>query len=399
MDQVDFSNRTSKSAPSRFDTNTETTASFSTPFHFAADESLSIDTSMDGIDILAAEPPPENFLQYTHQQTGRIVTSITFKRMAFCVIMINTLFIGLRTQEQVRENDVLLLICNSVVRGCLLFFTGEVILTIIHFQGKVVLRGWIMLDIAIILASWLILTTMSIFRGFRLIRSLRKATGLQVVRETVRALLKAIPRLVSLTGMFIIVLFMFSVFFTDLQLNNRSVEADGDAAEEQEHYFKSVIDTTQTLLQIVSGGRLWYEITADLESTNPGTPILVVCFIFIAVILYGGMSVAIFVNALMSVTKEHLSFRSSPVSAWRADNEESQTTMQTIIEEKPVSSTHALEKKVTDLTNTIQQLLGMQAALQQSIQLLNDRQTVYIDRLSTGNLSKDDLSWQTPKEE
>jgi hypothetical protein len=73
--------------------------------------------------------------QWSYQQHGRVVTSPTFKRSVLALNLVNTLFLGARTFEEIREHGPLLKVYDVFVLMCLVAFTLELHIELIHFQG------------------------------------------------------------------------------------------------------------------------------------------------------------------------------------------------------------------------------------------------------------------------
>jgi hypothetical protein len=149
---------------------------------------------------------------------------------------------------------------------------------------------------------------------------------------------------------------------------NENEKKDNEAynSSDDETCFANLNVSAMTLFQIMTGGRLWSTIADDLAETYPGSPIILVAFVSIAIFAFGGMAIAILVQALASVQKDEFSFKSSP-SSWAA-------AASTPCPAYDRQDFQRLERNVEQLSRTVDQLLGMQTALQKSLQQLAQQQ-------------------------
>lgn len=385
-------------------------------------------STMDGVDVLSPAPPPKNFVQWTHFRAGRIVTHPKVKRGVLCLVMFHCAVMALCTWSEVRKHVGLLKMLHTIMFGILILFSAEVLLDLIHFQGKTWQRGWVVLDVILVSWSWATIetatlgTSLLVFRGFRFIRALRKATGLEAVRDVVKALLYAAPRLVACAFLLVIILLLFAIFFahfyaTEVDIRrfessipdnyfegssyenvggnrfltstteqtNSFIDMD-DGESENAHvdsYFQSIPVTILTLFQVMTGGRSWSVISNDLrQQSGPETAVLLmVSFVGTATFAFGGMMVAILVHALSITMGPKDGFvrgkkgtgknKHSPSTAsWTTS-----TTSHSLDEQHQIQYRQHLERTIENMNHSIQHLVTVQTNLQQTVnKLLQEQQ-------------------------
>lgn len=347
-----------------------TTTSIITPFSLANDDdtdgySDSLASTTDGIDILAAEPSPSNFWEWSHQKSGRIVTNRYFKRAVLVIILINSVLLGARTWEAVRNNDKLANFVDTVLHGIQFWFTLEMILEVVHYQTRTLEQGWVLFDLVIISTSWLLSPTLTILRAFRLIRALRKASGVAALKHLVKALLKAVPKMLGIIFLVLVLFYIFAVLFTNFFQ---------DIPEENlsQDYFGSLDKATYTLFQIMTLDD-WTVISQELASVYSWAWLLIVSFIVSSTFLFGSLVIAVVTEAVASVGNERLwkslEIRESASQRFLSENGGGGSGIG--IGRKEL---YRLEEKVDDLRTSVDHLVRMQVSMQETLMLLQQQQ-------------------------
>jgi voltage-gated sodium channel len=353
-----------------------TTTSIITPFSLANDDDdgysvaeshrVSLTSTTDGIDILAAEPSPSNFREWSHQKSGRIVMNRYFKRAVLVIILVNSLLLGIRTLEAVRNNDKAAAFVDTVLHGIQLWFTLEIALEIIHYQTRTLEQGWVLSDLVIISTSWLLSPTLTVLRAFRLIRALRKASGVAALKHLVKALLKAVPKMLGIIFLVLVLFYIFAVLFTNFFQ---------DIPEENlsQDYFGSLDKSTYTLFQIMTLDD-WTVISQELTSVYRWAWLPIVSFIISSTFLFGSLVIAVVTEAVASVGNERL---------WKTLEIRDSASQHFLSERGGGGGTESgigrkelfrLEEKVDDLRNSVDHLVRMQVAMQETLMLLQQQE-------------------------
>jgi voltage-gated sodium channel len=354
-----------------------TTTSIITPFSLANDDDdadgysvaeshrVSLTSTTDGIDILAAEPSPTNFRQWSHQKAGRLVTNRYFKRAVLVIILVNSLLLGIRTWEVVRNNDKLGDFVDTVLRGIHIWFRVEVALEFVHYQTRTLEQGWVLFDLVVISASWLLSPTLTILRAFRLIRALRKASGVAALKHLVKALLKAVPQMLGIILLVLFLFYIFAVLFTNFFQDIPEEDLSQD-------YFGSLDKSTYTLFQIMTLDN-WTVISEELMSVDRWAWLPIVSFIVSSTFFFGSLVIAVVTEAVASVGNERL---------WKT-LEMRESASQHFLSEHGSGGgrsgggrkeLYRLEEKVDDLRMSVDHLVRMQVAMQETLMLLQQQE-------------------------
>jgi voltage-gated sodium channel len=357
--------------------NTETPAtSVMTPFSLANDDDddgysvsrLSITSTTDGIDILAPEPSPNNFLQWSHQKAGRIVTNRYFKRAVLVIILVNSLLLGVRTWEGVRNNEKLGNFVDTILHGIQIWFTLEIALVIVHYQNRTLQQGWVLFDLVIISTSWFFSSTLTVLRAFRLIRALRKASGVASLKHVVKALLKAIPKMLGIIFLVIFLFYIFAVLFTNFFQDIPEEDLSQD-------YFGSLDKSLYTLFQIMTLDD-WAVISQELTAVYQWAWLPIVSFIIASTFFFGSLVIAVVTEAVASVGNERL---------WKT-LEIRESASQHVSSEFGAGGgvgsrgglgrkeLYRLEEKVDDLRTSVDHLVRMQSSMQETLMLLQQQE-------------------------
>jgi voltage-gated sodium channel len=355
---------------------TETPAtSVITPFSLANDDDddgysvsrLSIASTTDGIDILAPEPSPSNFLEWSHQKTGRIVTNRYFKRAVLVIILVNSLLLGVRTWEAVRNNEKLANFVDTVLHGIQLWFSLEIASVVVHYQNRTLQQGWVLFDLVIISTSWLFSPTLTVLRAFRLIRALRKASGVADLKHVVKALLKAIPKMLGIIFLIIFLFYIFAVLFTNFFQDIPEEDLSQD-------YFGSLDKSLYTLFQIMTLDD-WAVISQEVTAVYGWAWLPIVSFIVASTFFFGSLVIAVVTEAVASVGNERL---------WKT-LEIRESASQHLSSEFGVGGggsrsgvgrkeLYRLEEKMDDLRTSVDHLVRMQSSMQETLMLLQQQE-------------------------
>ena len=336
---------------------------------FSATSHFSRQSSTDGIDVLGSggrdATSVASFLVWLKWQAGRVVSRVWFKRTVLALIFGTTVLLAVRTVDALSDETISVI--DRILRILLWIFTMELFTQIAFYQTEVLATGWLVVDLVVVVISWYTGDeTCLVLRGFRLLRALRKATGIPALKWAVKAMLRVLPRLtavlaVLLPGMFAI----FAILFTNLY---------GEAEDVSRPYFHRLDAAAWTLFEIMTGGRDWAEIAAELEDQYPSVWAPMMLFVSVALFFFGSLIIAIMCDAVSTINREQvwktLDHQVHGSSSSRG-NERHPHIMSHSMDEfmLPHSSSELqkLERKIDELTSTVDSLLRMQLAMQETI--------------------------------
>lgn len=354
---------------------------------------LSLNSTTDGVDVLVAHEAPSTFRAWSHLTAARVVCSILFKRTVLFLILVTSVLLGARTMDRVRGNAVALRAINGTLDGLVFVFTLEVFVSVACYLEQLLSTGWLVTDIAILaLVGITGNKSILVLRSFRLIRALRKASGVPALKWAVKAILRVLPRLAAVVGVLLPGMFaIFAILFTNLYQDAELDDAESGEQLLTESYFSRLDVSALTLFQIMTGGREWAIVCAELQAQYPSAWVPLVSFVIISIFFFGGLIVAIMCDAVNSVNRDRM---------WKSLDPDHKTPSRTVAStdvgdlfwfgnegyaiphdcgEKKVSkleneTAQRLEKKLETLTRNVEQLLRVQASLQESVQDFCERE-------------------------
>ena len=339
---------------------------------FSATSHISLQSSTDGIDVLGGGggsgrdvTSVASFLVWLRLQAGRIVSRVWFKRSVLALIFGTTILLGVRTMDALSDEAVAFM--DDVLRILLWVFTVELLTQIAFYQTKVLSTGWLLADLVVVVISWYTGDeTCLVLRGFRLLRALRKATGIPALKWAVKAMLRVLPRLtavlaVLLPGMFAI----FAILFTNLY---------GEAEDVSRPYFHRLDAAAWTLFEIMTGGRDWAEIAAELEDQYPWAWAPLMLFVSVALFFFGSLIIAVMCDAVSTINREQvwktLDHRAHGSFSSRGNDRHPHImsySMDELMLPHSSSELQKLERKIDELASTVDSLVRMQIAMQETV--------------------------------
>lgn len=301
---------------------------------------------MDGVDVLGGDADsPDTIAAWMHLQVSRLVTSVCYKRSVMAAILVCSILLGVRTYGNNWSVETRAGL-DTTVKVFQVAFTGELFLSLLHFQEKLFQHGWFCFDVSVLITSWILTPTLLILRAFRLIRGLRQATGVTEVKQVVRALLRALPKMSSIALLIGMVLYIFAVLFTDFY---QSLYTDRQLSED---YFGRLDLTAFTLFQIMTLDG-WADIAKEVLEVYPSSWVLFLSFITTATFFLGSLVIGVMSEAVASASTERL---------WKSLEMRGSST-----KDFDKSNTSRLEQKVEELTAMVERLARMQTSMQGSL--------------------------------
>lgn len=336
---------------------------------FSVTSHVSFQSVTDGVDILSGRNTDQDatglahFLLWLKYRSGRVVSSVLFKRTVLSLILFATLLLALRTMDPTPEYIVEWI--NIVLVLLLWIFTLEVVVQICFYQGEAVVVGWLVADTVILVVAWSTRDeTCLALRGFRLLRALRKANGIPSLQWAVKALLRVLPRvlaviMVLLPGMFAI----FTILFTNLYQ---------EASSNSQSYFDSLKVTAMTLFQIMTYGLEWGVIEAELRYEYPLSWIPLVLYVVVAKFIFGGLMIAVMCDAVSTMNQERLSKSLDQRVAPSRSNDG--PLLYQSGRQSELNELHMLERKLDILVASVDRLLQMHGSIQKEVNVLTQQQ-------------------------
>lgn len=311
----------------------------STPFYLATDDTHhpgaefrrqpSIASSwdnMEGVEVVGGDEA-DTFQVWTQRRAARIANTSLFKRAALVLIFVCGIVLAVRTQY---PSSIL----DRMLDVLLVIFSVELVLTTVFYQEQ--LAGWLALDMLVIGVCWFSGDRSALaLRSFRLLRSLRKASGFPAVRGVVKAVLRALPRLAAVCGVMLPgSLLIFAVWLANLY--------------PEEPQFARLDSGLLVLLQIMTGGVSWAETLQAMDEHNYAW-IPLSCFVIVAQFIFISLIIGIMSHSVHTVNDNERIWK-TPTGARSGPDE-----------------VEKLERKVDELSSTVEQLLRGQAQLLEAL--------------------------------
>jgi voltage-gated sodium channel len=374
---------------------------------------ISLSSTTEGIDVLGAKETPENFRDWSQLVAARIVSAVLFKRTVLLLILVCAALLGARTVDRVRNDapDALAAI-NLALNVLLITFSLELIVSVVCYQDQVRSAGWLIADIIIVvLVWWTNDVSLLVLRSFRLLRALRKASGVPALKWAVKAVLRVLPRLaavitVLIPGMFAIFAILFTNLYQDADLNGGDAVDNGDQQQLSEDYFGRLDVAALTLFQIMTGGRNWAVVCAELQAQYPSAWLPMVSFVVVSLFFFGSLIIAVMCDAVSNVNRDRM---------WKSlDPDHTAPTTDSTGANDPLlfgggqysapqpqshlnkPELHRLEQKLDELATTVDTLVRMQALLQESLNALAQREMARQLLLSHPQKSKGSSATSSP---
>jgi len=219
---------------------------------------------------------------------GFLVDHIYTQSVIAALICINVVMLGLGTYTFITETKANAYF-EAVDVGFLVIFTIEQVFQIIYHDIGIFYDGWLTFDFLIVVMSWSF-PSLTIIRAFRVFRALRLITKLGSLLKLVTALGDAIPRLFAILTLMVLMLYIFSVLFTNLF---GSLHKDGYSDQD---YFGRLDYTFYTLFQLITGD--WAAAARACQEVYSWAWAPFVIYIFIMSMIFMNLIVAVICDAV-----------------------------------------------------------------------------------------------------
>lgn len=209
-----------------------------------------------------------------------------------CVILINSVLLGLNTFPNIKENYGNIL--NVADNICLFIFTIELTLRLLCYRVDFFInteRWWNIFDFVIVLVS-LLAFQYSVLRTLRILRILRIISSFPSMKLVVNAVLKTIPAMISISMLLSIFYYVYGVL---------CVEFFGNDFPE---WFGTLPRALYTLFQIMTLESWSMGIVRPVMQVYPYAWILFVSYIIIVGMITINLIVGVIVNSINEITQE-----------------------------------------------------------------------------------------------
>ncbi|MFW6342384.1 MAG: ion transporter [Halothiobacillaceae bacterium] len=223
------------------------------------------------------------------ERAHRLVESRTFQRFIIALILFNALILGLETSDQVMDQAGTLL--KGIDRAILAVFVVEILIKLYAQRGSFFRNPWNLFDFFVVAIA--LVPTSGPFAVLRVLRLLRLISMIPKLRFVVEALLAAIPGIVSIAALLGIVFYVFAII------------AHGLFGETHPQWFGTLGGTLYTLFQVMTLESWSMGIARPVMESHPWAGIFFVFFILVATFTMLNLFIALIIDAMQSLQKEH----------------------------------------------------------------------------------------------
>lgn len=222
----------------------------------------------------------------------RLVERKGFQRAIIALIVFNAVILGLETYPAVlAAYGSVLTTINAVV---IAIFALELALRIYAYGWRFFTDGWNIFDFVVVIAALVpASSTSAALRLLRLLRVFRLLSAVRSMRMVVNALVASIPGILSMGGLFLMILYVFAVASTTLF-------APLDPAN-----YGDLGRTFVSLYRIVIGDG-WADVVVPLATGHPWVWAYFVGFSLIGAVILLNLFVAVVVEGMNRIQTEEL---------------------------------------------------------------------------------------------
>mmetsp|Transcript_17864 Transcript_17864/g.26461 ORF Transcript_17864/g.26461 Transcript_17864/m.26461 type:complete len:399 (-) Transcript_17864:205-1401(-) len=230
-----------------------------------------------------------------------IVNDLVFQRVVVLLIVVNAVTMGVQTMHFVKESEEWSSAMAIIDDTFLVLFTIELILQYLAFgYSRFLHDGWLMFDFLIISFSWILIRyPVQVLRSFRILRALRLVARIRELKDLVKALVSAIPRMFAIFLLLSLVFYVYAVMFTQLY---GDLYEDGATSED---YFSSLTKTAFTLTRIMTLDS-WTEIVEQVMAVYGWAWIPFFSFVLLSSFIVINLIIAVICDAVAQLQTEAL---------------------------------------------------------------------------------------------
>lgn len=231
-------------------------------------------------------------IKMVHVFCGKIVTNQEFQVFMIVLIMLNALILGIATTTF--ENPNIPEALDIMDRMLLVVFTIELALQFGYCGYTILLDGWLVFDTLTVVTSWW-LEGVQVFRSFRIFRSFRLIVRLPLLKNLVLTVFHVMPRIYSILGLMLLILYIFGVLSTILF---------GDLYAQQltdQDYFGRLDYSLFTLFQFITLEG-WGDVVRQVAAVRPWSASLIFSsFIVVTGFIMYNLIVAVMCDSMLVV--------------------------------------------------------------------------------------------------
>lgn len=222
----------------------------------------------------------------------RVVEASWFQRSIIALIVINAVILGMETYPgMLASHGDLLVTVNGII---VTVFVVEILLRLYAYGWRFFRSGWNVFDLVVVIAALVPAGSASAaMRLLRLLRVFRLLSAVRSMRLVVNALGASIPGILSMGGVFLMVLYVFAIASTTL-FGALDPQNYGDLGR-----------TFASLYRIVMGDG-WSDVVAPLASEHPWVWVYFVGFSLVGAVVLLNLFVAVVVEGMNRVQTAEL---------------------------------------------------------------------------------------------
>lgn len=195
---------------------------------------------------MVANSQKKDCIRGYYDNIRRLLNPQPFANFILCLIIINSIMMGIATFPFVKNNDDMRYKFDLVDNIFLIIFTIESIMQLIYYGIRGFFKdGFRVFDLLIVILSWAMEGT-QVIRAFRIFRALRLITRTETMRNLILAIFSVIPKMTAIFLLLLLMFFIFGVMFTTLF---KEMYSDGELTEP---YFDSLFYSFFSLFQMMT---------------------------------------------------------------------------------------------------------------------------------------------------
>lgn len=314
-------------------------------------------STSDGIDIVLAQETESLNGGWIRTMSGAVVNDKRFQWSILGLIVLNSILMGIATFDFVTENPAVARVFDISDTVFLVLFTIELTLQCLYHGLGLFRDGWLTFDFVLITLSWAF-SSLVVIRAFRIIRAVRMVPKIKEMKDLVLALMNVIPKLVAIGMLLLLDFYIFAVMFTNLF---KSLYDDGYTTFD---YFSRLDKSLFTCFQLLTLDS-WSVVAKETMAVYGWAWFPLVTFVCISSFIVINLIIAVICDAVNEIHSEQ----------HRKDVEEMNSRANTPVPSAQQQEIYSgeeirrLEKKIDELTSTVQMLLKSQAEMTESLRL------------------------------
>jgi len=258
------------------------------------------------------------------QYLSRVVNHPIFEYLTGLLVITNAVTLGIETNYQVTHRVEHIPKAFSVTEAafCVLFTVEQLMRLQVHGRRFFTMKGWPwnIFDLVVVtlqlveqvshVLRWVnihmnvsVIRTCRVLRLIRITRLIRVVRLVQELRMLVASILNSFKSLGWTLLLLAIVIYIFSVLFTQIVLD--AIDADVPVAKDLERWFGSLPRTALTLFESILGGLSWEEPVSPLISVSPVAACLFCFYVAFCVFALMNVVTGVFVDKAMQSAQDH----------------------------------------------------------------------------------------------